>query len=538
MQLTDNQLWQSLHKQQLVSQELAPDATKSPWYIRALMGFTAWVSACFLFGFFAFLVFSSGSENGFVAAIIGGVSCALAFAMFSSQKQGVFGNQLALAFNMSGQLLIGIGLFMVLDDLDLSGADSLVSLLIIFFVIQLLLSFIMPDYISRMLSSWFAMMALFWVLKTFGLAALSLPLVAVLFISVWVADAKWRTKSVLWEPIGYGLTFSLVVFSGNLLMVFPLFEFMEWLDEPIDMYLYSYWLGVLAITLCFGYLLKVISHQFQIAINSRMGVSLVLLCILFSVISYFIAGASAGLLLILVGFFKQRRMLVVLGVLSLLGFVSWYYYSLNWTLLYKSIVLIGFGGLFALILLIMKLADKKAAGATFNIKNIYVLNTTNIIAIAMMALILGALNFNIYQKEKILAKGQVVLLTLAPVDPRSLMQGDYMRLRFAIERRISEREQGVDQGLFVVDLDAFEVASFNSLYSGQTLTENQVKMQFRIRDNRLQLATHAFFFQEGTASEYEAAVYGEFRVADNGELLLNALRDKEYKVIGYNRPGN
>ncbi|MFX7329222.1 GDYXXLXY domain-containing protein, partial [Acinetobacter baumannii] len=34
------------------------------------------------------------------------------------------------------------------------------------------------------------------------------------------------------------------------------------------------------------------------------------------------------------------------------------------------------------------------------------------------------------QKEMLLKEGQLVLLPLAPVDPRSLMQGDYMALRY------------------------------------------------------------------------------------------------------------
>ncbi len=52
------------------------------------------------------------------------------------------------------------------------------------------------------------------------------------------------------------------------------------------------------------------------------------------------------------------------------------------------------------------------------------------------------------------------------------------------------------------------------------------------------VATHAFFFQEGTAKEYEKARYGEFRVANNGELLLNNLRDESFNILGFNRPSN
>jgi uncharacterized membrane-anchored protein len=47
----------------------------------------------------------------------------------------------------------------------------------------------------------------------------------------------------------------------------------------------------------------------------------------------------------------------------------------------------------------------------------------------------------------------------------------------------------------------------------------------------MKFATNAFFFQEGTARRYEAARYGEFRVAPDGELLLTGLRDKDLQAL-------
>ena len=47
----------------------------------------------------------------------------------------------------------------------------------------------------------------------------------------------------------------------------------------------------------------------------------------------------------------------------------------------------------------------------------------------------------------------------------------------------------------------------------------------------MKFATNAFFFQEGTAKRYEAARYGEFRVASDGELLLTGLRGKELQPL-------
>ena len=47
-------------------------------------------------------------------------------------------------------------------------------------------------------------------------------------------------------------------------------------------------------------------------------------------------------------------------------------------------------------------------------------------ALVFLVIILGLVNWSITGKEKHLAEGKIVYLDLAPVDPRSLMQGDYM----------------------------------------------------------------------------------------------------------------
>jgi uncharacterized membrane-anchored protein len=61
---------------------------------------------------------------------------------------------------------------------------------------------------------------------------------------------------------------------------------------------------------------------------------------------------------------------------------------------------------------------------------------SKVIAVLGLLLVLGLINLAIYQKEQHLSHGEVVRLKLAPVDPRSLMQGDYMALRFELAEQI------------------------------------------------------------------------------------------------------
>jgi len=170
------------------------------------------------------------------------------------------------------------------------------------------------------------------------------------------------------------------------------------------------------------------------------------------------------------------------------------------------------------------------------------------IAIATLIIALLVVNWSIYKKEDLLENGEVVFLKLAPVDPRSLMQGDYMALRFAVANQIrtSLKEQGLMDsiefnhesidGLVYVQLDERSVASFVGIVAEgitkEAIANKSTALQFRLRKGRVKFATNAYFFEEGSGKKLATATYGKFRVNDDGELLLVALHDKNLKELG------
>jgi uncharacterized membrane-anchored protein len=95
----------------------------------------------------------------------------------------------------------------------------------------------------------------------------------------------------------------------------------------------------------------------------------------------------------------------------------------------------------------------------------------NIVVGLMTVVILGAVNTMIVGKERIVANGTVVLLRLAPRDPRSLMQGDYMALRYALAGEVGRAANTVkiSDGHAVVDLDDRQVARFIRLHDDEAL---------------------------------------------------------------------
>lgn len=71
-------------------------------------------------------------------------------------------------------------------------------------------------------------------------------------------------------------------------------------------------------------------------------------------------------------------------------------------------------------------------------------------------------NYGIYGKEMLIRNGDPVLLKLAPVDPRSLIQGDYMDLRYDIAVGL-EDDDIPRRGKLVIQLDRNGVAALVSV---------------------------------------------------------------------------
>ncbi|MGO3713928.1 GDYXXLXY domain-containing protein [Alcaligenes aquatilis] len=170
-------------------------------------------------------------------------------------------------------------------------------------------------------------------------------------------------------------------------------------------------------------------------------------------------------------------------------------------------------------------------------------------------LVLGVANVAIVQKERILSDGQTVLLELAPVDPRSLMQGDYMSLNFALSQNLSALSWGLPKDalakmdaqqwvVVAVQLDENKVAQLKGVYLEQDgqerlwseegpVAEPSDVMRLRMRRHRSNWTpgTDAWFFAEGSADRFDAARYGEFAVVEDGQSLLRAMLDKDRKEI-------
>ncbi|MBX7240243.1 MAG: GDYXXLXY domain-containing protein [Bacteroidia bacterium] len=142
-------------------------------------------------------------------------------------------------------------------------------------------------------------------------------------------------------------------------------------------------------------------------------------------------------------------------------------------------------------------------------------------------------NFMIWKKEQVLKTGKIVYLELSPVDPRSLMQGDFMRLEYRLLDSLTWKDSlNPANGFCILDLDSLNIAQ--QIAYGKDLSSlkpNQAGVRFHYNGSMIRIGAEAYFFEEGKAYTLDSAKYGGLRVSETGETVLTGLYDRNLRFL-------
>lgn len=222
-----------------------------------------------------------------------------------------------------------------------------------------------------------------------------------------------------------------------------------------------------------------------------------------------------------------------LGMLWLLGR---FYYSLQWPLALKGLGLAVLGAALLLGLLAQRWLRRGAAARTAGTAASSAAAARMPLAWLALGAVLafGLVNWDVRGKEAVMANGQPLLVPLAPVDPRSLMQGDYMSLNFDIPAAVRDALDGsaAVSAQAVARRDAQGRARIERLARPQeVLAADELLLPLRQLKGRWTLVTDAFFFAEGRGEHFARARFGDFRVLPDGRALLVGLADEDGKPL-------
>ncbi|WAS98776.1 GDYXXLXY domain-containing protein [Nannocystis punicea] len=240
-------------------------------------------------------------------------------------------------------------------------------------------------------------------------------------------------------------------------------------------------------------------------------------------------GLSAGLTLLLLGQLRGSHSLRLFGLTAIGGFLFFWYYEHGSTLLSKSIVAVSQGVLF---LLLAGLLRRRAVRPREVQARPLAARMADLRWLSLaLGLGLAIPGWVVTQKEQVLSAGETVLLRLRPVDPRSLMQGDYMELRYELAA-LPNIEAMAPRGALIVTRDADDVAQFVRVDDGRALAPGELRLRYHKRGEAVSFGAETFLFPEGEGQELEAARYGELAVAEAGDSVLIGLRDEARRPLG------
>jgi uncharacterized membrane-anchored protein len=211
--------------------------------------------------------------------------------------------------------------------------------------------------------------------------------------------------------------------------------------------------------------------------------------------------------------------------------VGAFYYQLAWPLATKAALLAGAGALLAALAAWAMAGHRSTKAPARPDAQPRVARAG--IALALAA-ILAVANLGIRDKEALIREGQPVFVELAPVDPRSLMQGDFMRINFVVPGAPEERRIGLlrrERPFVVARRDERGIAQLQRIDNGTPLAAGELRIQLTPKDGRWILVSDAWFFAEGEAARWQKAKYGEFRVDVDGRALLVGLRGAALEAL-------
>ncbi len=238
---------------------------------------------------------------------------------------------------------------------------------------------------------------------------------------------------------------------------------------------------------------------------------------------------------------SRRWRLASTAAVAAVWVVGSFYYQLAWPLAHKALLLVAAGAVLGVLAWWLMRRQAPAETLTEAHTEAHTEAPPRRLGAAAAWLAAGSVatlavaGFAIWQKQDLIAHGQPVFVALAPADPRSLMQGDFMRLNFRLPVEVGKlAPPGVAAArpLVVARRDARGVATLlGPHHAGVPLGADELVIELSPKNGAWTLVTDAWFFREGDGQRWEQARFGEFRVARDGRALLVGMADAQLKPI-------
>ena len=327
-------LWLRLKAAGLVTGEPPPaDTASAPWFVRVMLGVAGWIGAAFLLIFVA-LGLKFVVESAAAAFVVGLASCAAASALFRAKPDSDFATQFGLAISLAGQ-----GLVLLALSKWLNNQTSAIALSMSLF--QTVLFFTIPNFVHRIWAALAGSFAIVFELTNWHLQAYAPGLLAAACAWAWLNEFQYAKNGEMLRAGGYGLVLALMGATGMVA------QSTSWLwhsginQSPNNEY--HLWIGAALGSVALLWTVWHLLLREVVQPASSTGWRILAAAGILALANLKAPGFAPATLILLLGYSNGNRILFGLSIAALLGYLSFYYYSLEATLLHKSALMAATG---------------------------------------------------------------------------------------------------------------------------------------------------------------------------------------------------
>lgn len=507
---------------------LRPSDEQRPWPVVLLTGLGAWLAAVPLL-LLVGVAFDGVLLKGGGPYLVGVVALAVTTVLLRKEKLPLFLEQFALPGMLVGGGMLAYGLD---HDVGTRAAQVLVALL------SLGIAVLIPRSWLRVLLGGLACTLTVFALQAAHRAAepfmwwLALHLALAVWLTVqWLdremhADAR-RSVMLEWTGLGWILVTlaALAFWSGMTFLAGASIDAGGWRGEVM----HQPWAGIAQVS---SAVLAICAAAWLVRCwPSLRQVWSGMTALILVGLAWLMPSLGASLLLLAIFCTGQRWRLAMAAGVAVAWIIGAFYYQLSFPLGTKALMLLGAGASLAAIAWMALRNQSLTLGSGIVPVNSFPARAG--IAVCAVA-VLAVANIGIWQKETLIAEGRPVFVELAPVDPRSLMQGDFMRLAFRLpapDRNDMRDRHGAQRERAIGKIDARGIVTLDRLENGVPPKPGEIAIELTPKGHLSMLVTDAWYFKEGEGQRWSRAKYGEFRVDASGRALLVGLRGPALEVL-------
>lgn len=130
-----------------------------------------------------------------------------------------------------------------------------------------------------------------------------------------------------------------------------------------------------------------------------------------------------------------------------------------------------------------------------------------IFVVLNLLLLMIVFGYSVIKEEKNLKKATFYIKTV-PVDPRSLIQGDYMVLNYDIAASARMEIGNIRKGYIRIKINDLKIAEFIRIDEEYLPpSNNEISIQFQKNGSNIDIGVNSYLFQEGTGNKFQKAQY-------------------------------